>query len=328
MPDINLGLIGMGQMGKTHFRNCFGLRHAKLIAVSDISEKSLHEARRANLEYTYKDYNKLIGNSKIDAIIISLPTFLHEECILKAAEASKDIFVEKPLARNVDEGENILSKVRKTGVKVMVGYPLRFSARFTRLKDRIKQGVFGDIQIATAANIGPGPFSGRIEESRPMPVPSWWFEKNLTGGGALLDLGSHIINLFKWYFGKTTHIKSYLGHRFNMDLEDHAICLLRFGDCPVAIINVGWFSRDFRIDADLYGTSKHVSVSHKASGLLSLARRVEKSPFYKELQYFVDCIKTDMSPSPSAEEAVEDLKVIATAYSHSLKLEPESEENK
>lgn len=321
MKVVNLGLIGLGQMGKIHLHNCLHLKNARLIAVSDVSEKSLLAAKKAGIKHVLKDYNNLLNNPNIDAVIISLPTFLHAEAAIKAAEHKKHILLEKPPARNITEAKRVLSAVKRNEVKLMIGYPLRFSTSFMNLKNELKLGTLGDVQIAIADHISTGPFFPRGEKLKPKPVPPWWFDKQFTGGGALLDLGCYMINLLRWYFGEVTSIQSRLGHRFNMDFEDHATCLLKFKNGTIGILNVGWFARYRRVQVDLYGTVRHSSATSQLS-LLDYIKKIFRgnasTTFYKELEYFVNCISSDITPSPSGEEGLEDLRLISLAYQHAL----------
>lgn len=317
-------------MGKIHLKNCLRLKNAELVSVADPFRRTLKFAKEVGIKNVQTDYNRLLDDKSIDAVIISTPNFLHCECAQNAAEAEKDIFLEKPLARTVIEGKQILSHVKRKGVKLMIGYPSRFAGSLAKLKDKIESGELGDIQMAYATNISSGPFSPRGEMGMPSQVPAWWFNKELTGGGALLDLGIHAIHLFRWYFGDIADAKSYLGYRFNLDLEDHALCLLKFKRGTVAAINVGWFSRDPRVSIELYGTVKHTSVVRSSPGVVKIVvdgfRRklgmVERSldRYYRELQYFVECVNQDISPSPSGEEGLSDLRIISTAYGNSFKL--------
>ena len=309
-------------MGKIHLHNSLHLKNARLIAVCDISKKSLHTAKKAGVKKIFKDYNDLLKNPIINAVVISLPTFLHAEAAIKAAEHGKHILVEKPLARNTTEAKRILSAAKQNAVKLMVGYPLRFSPSFINLKNELKKGTLGDVQVAVANHISTGPFFSRAEKLIPKPVPSWWFDKKLTGGGALIDLGCHMINLLRWYFGEVTSIQSLLGHRFNMDFEDHATCVLKFKNGTIATLNVGWFARYHKVQVDLYGTVKHASATSKSPSIIDYAKKIFRSDtssgFYKELEYFVNCVSSDVTPIPSGEEGLEDLKLISTAYKNTF----------
>ncbi|MEM3828267.1 MAG: Gfo/Idh/MocA family oxidoreductase, partial [Conexivisphaerales archaeon] len=253
----------------------------------------------------------MLKDPEIDAVIIALPTHLHLKCAIDAAEAKKHIMLEKPIARNTKEAKEILKAARKNDVKLMMGYPLRFNQQFQTLKRKIHDGTLGDIEIAIANYISTGPFFHRAEAHAPTPVPEWWFHKELTGGGALIDLGSHLINLLRWYFGEITDIKSHLGYRFNMDFEDKATCLAKFENRTTAIINVGWFLQGYQLKIELIGTVDHITAQHKPSNPLSTIIQMlttGTSQFYQghkaELQHFINCLIQERTPSPSGEDGL------------------------
>jgi predicted dehydrogenase len=328
MDKIKLGLIGLGYIGKVHLRNCLNLESVKLVAASDISEKALNLAKKMGVMKAYNDYQQLLNDKSIDAVIIALPTHLHAPCVKEAAEAGKHIFLEKPLARNAAEGKDILSTIRKNGIKLMVGYPLRFFSCFQALQQKIQSGELGEVQIAYATNVASGPFLHRTESNIPRPVPEWWFKKELTGGGALMDLGSHMINLIRWYFGEISNAKSYLGYRFNLDFEDHATCILKFRSGQIAMVNAGWFSQQIQLKVELLGTVAHASVIPTPTSKIKTAIQLITGrtstfyiPYLKELQHFIQCIKQDMPPSPSAEDALKDLEAISLAYKNEIRLD-------
>jgi len=307
--------------------NCQKLQNAQLEAVADISRKALNTAKKMGVPKTYKDYNELLKDSNIDAVIISLPTHLHASSAKAAAEANKHILLEKPLARNPAEGREILETAGKHNVKLMIGHPIRFSTINRQLKARIASGELGEIQIAYATNISSGPFMHRSQDQAPVPVPEWWWNRELTGGGALIDLGSHMIDLARWFFGEVTDAKAYLGHRYNLDQEDHAICTLKFEKGTIAVINVGWFSQQTQMELEVYGTAGHASTTQKAPNkiktALQLMLRQTPSyylPFLSEVQHLVDCIQQDKQPEPSGIDGLRNLEVIQKAYQNEIKL--------
>ena len=328
MKKVGLGIIGLGYIGKVHLRHSLKLANTHLIAVSDLSKKALKKARKTGVKKTFRNYEELLKDPDINSVIIALPTHLHLKCAKQAAEAGKHIFLEKPIARNVEEAREIISATRRNSVKLMVGYPLRFNTTFQNLKEKIKNGVLGDVEVANATYISSGPFFHRTEAYAPTPVPEWWFKKELTGGGVLIDLGCHIINLLRWYFGEIIDIKSHLGHRFNMDLEDNAICLAKFESGTMGVINVGWFSQEYQLKVELLGSVKHASAQHLPSNPLFTAAQMltgGTSKFYwphlAELQYFVKCLIHDLDPSPSGEDALKDLEAISLAYKNQIRLD-------
>lgn len=276
----------------------------------------------------FTDYRDLLKDPEIDAVIISLPTHLHLQCATEAAETKKDIFLEKPMARNVAEAKEIVSAVQRHSVRLMMGYPFRFDPKFLSLKEKIDNGLLGDVENAHATFISSGPFFHRAEGYAPVPVPDWWFNKDYTGGGVLIDLGSHIINLVRWYFGEITDIRSYFGHRFNMDFEDSAMCLAKFDSGTVVVINVGWFSQRYDLRLDLYGSVCNISAQHLPSNPISAATQMLATGTQKfhqghldELQHFISCIIRDFAPSPTAYDGLRDMEAIGLAYRNKIILE-------
>ena len=327
MKKIGLGIVGLGYIGKVHLRHSLKLADANLVAVSDISKRALRNARQAGVKKTYSDYEQLLKDPEINAVVIALPTHLHLQCAKRAAEEKKHILLEKPIAINVKEAQEIISAAEKTSVKLMIGYPLRFNSTFRNIRDKIRGGALGDVEIAQAVNISSGPFFHREQDYAPTPVPEWWFNKELTGGGALMDLGSHMINLLRWYFGEIMNIKSFLGHRFNLDFEDSAICVAKFESGTLGIINVGWFSQATTVEVQLFGTVQNAKTEHKAPNpLLTAAQMLTTGsskyfqPHLAELQHFVNCIIHDVKPLSTGMDGLKDLETITQAYENELNL--------
>jgi predicted dehydrogenase len=325
---VKLGIIGLGYQGKVHLRNSLRLKEAKVLGVADVSEKALMFAKKSGVKNVFADYEDLLKSEQLDAVILSLPNFLHLEGVIKAAEAGKHILLDKPLARNVEEGEKIVSIARKNGVRLMIGYDLRFNPVLRKIHEKIADGFFGEVQIVEATNVSGGPFASRSDKVGPVKVPSWWFDKKLAGGGALLDLGSHMIDLLSWYFGEVDTIESYLGYMFNLELEDMATCMLKFKNGPVATVKVGWFSKHFMQSIQVCGAAKNLCVLVSPLSPLEIVWKDVKRKFgvnngdanYLELEYFVKCLQKNEQPRPSGEEGLRCIQVVSRAYEQALKV--------
>jgi predicted dehydrogenase len=326
MEKINLGIIGLGFIGKVHLRNCLNLKSVRVVAAADTSKKDLNYAKAFVVKQIFTDYHELLKLKDLDAVIISLPTHLHAESAISAMEEGKHVFLEKPLARNVEEGRKIVSAARKNGVIFMVGYPLRFVPEFVNLKSQMESGILGDIQMAYGVNIAAGPFFHRAESTTPRPVPEWWLNKELTGGGALMDLGCHMINLLRWYLEEVVDVKTRLGYRFNFDFEDYATCVMDFECGTLAVVNVGWFSQSATVSVELFGTISHARAYFSPSSKVATAIKLIMGktpkffiPYLSEISHFVNHIKNDGENQLSGEEALRDLEVIAKAYKNQIK---------
>jgi predicted dehydrogenase len=325
MKTVKLGIIGLGYIGKIHYAHCLKMPEVEVAAVADVSEKALNNVKKAGVKKTFTNYEDLLKEPEIDGVVIGLPTHLHLRCAVQAAEAGKNIFLEKPIARNVEEAQQIVSATEKNSVKLMMGYPLRFDKTLCAVKEQMNSGLLGDVVNAHAVSISTGPFFHRAEGHSPVPVPDWWWNRELTGGGVLMDLGSHVINLLRWYFGEIVDIKSYLGHRFNMDFEDSAVCLVKFDSGTVATINVGWFSQAYTLKIDFLGSVRNAVAQHPTTSPIVTAIQMLisgnskfRQPHFDELKHFVDCITNDVTPSITGNDGLADIRAIHAAYKNEI----------
>ncbi len=338
---INVGVLGLGKMGKLHLMNCKFIDDVNVTAVADASEKNLKWAKSRGIESLYKDYSDLIEKSDVDAVLITLPHFLHVKSGILAMENGMDVFMEKPLANTAAEGRMITDAVKKHNRKFMIGCNCRFIDSIEKLKGMYDNGMLGDVEIATLENIGNGPFSPFLE---PTPVPDWYFDPNEAGGGAFLDLGYHMIDLFQYFFNDVALEYVQLGNRYNLPYEDNATAILKSNKTSTrGIVNLGWFSRsvfpkfDFRVM--LHGTGDFASTDNfvpnlylnaVTEGLRSIWRRaIHKKikplaytyyyySYFKELNHFFECIKNDGKPMISPAEALKTLSVIEEGYNRRL----------
>lgn len=334
---IKVGVVGLGKMGRLHLRNCRFVKDAKVVAVADASKRSLMLANDMGIKKLYQDYHELLKSTDLDAVIISLPNFLHLESICATAEAGKDIFVEKPLASSVAECEKIIDVVEESGVKLMVGHNFRFIDSVQKLKTEYEKGTVGDVELALLELCLNGPFAPSLE---PTPVQEWYFRKEKIGMGCL-DSGYHLIDLFQWFFGEADVLYANLGYRYHLPYEDSSIVILRSKKGSTkGVLNVGWFSKaifprfDFRII--LHGTSGFMSTDqytprnlyvHAAKeAIKNIARRIVGikihpltytyfyASYFKELQCFFESLKNGSEPPVTMESALKSIKIIEQIY--------------
>ena len=102
MKKIGVGIIGLGYVGNIHLRHLVRLQNVDYVAAADISKKALDYAKSCGADKTFSNYQDLLKEPNIDAVIIALPTHLHLQCVIQASEAKKHIFLEKPIWRIID----------------------------------------------------------------------------------------------------------------------------------------------------------------------------------------------------------------------------------
>jgi len=136
-----------------------------------------------------------------------------------------------------------------------------------------------------------------------------------------------MINMLRWYLGDITDIKSQLGHRLNMDMEDSALCLAKFESGARAVITAGWFAQKNRVELKLFGTVDHAEMRQQLQNPLATAAQVLSTgtskyfqPHFAELQYFTHCVRKGLTPSPTGKDGLKDLEAISLAYRNQITL--------
>lgn len=334
---LKVGIIGIGHMGGLHLLNALRIDGINIVAVADKSKRNRKSVERYHVK-TYDNYNDLIDAEKLDAVIISLPNFLKKESVFRAAENKIDIFLDKPLSRNFAEGQEIVQKVKKENVRLMVGANYRYFESIQKLKNNLDEGRIGNVAIATSELILNGPISHGLV---PTPIPEWWFDKELSGGGALLDLGYHLLDILFWMFGDLQVTYSNLGYELNLPVEDKSTVVLESKNkSTTCIMNVGWFSRsifpDFNFRINLHGTAGYDSTERYEprspkvyavkEGALNLFRKILRKKlrylsytyyyysFYRILDVFFEHLKQGTELPISLEEELDVMQTIDFVY--------------
>jgi predicted dehydrogenase len=338
---LKVGIIGLGHMGQLHLLNALRIENISIVAAADISERNRKYAENYHIK-TYDDYTKLIDSEKLDAVVISLPNFIKKDCALYAAENKLDVFLDKPFARNYKEGLEIVQKVQKENTRLMVGTNYRYFPCVQEIKKNLNEGKIGDPVIATSDLIMNGPLSHGLV---PVPVADWWLNKELSGGGALLDLGYHLIDMLVWLFGDFEVNYSDLGYRLNLDIEDSGTVVLKNKTGITCIVNVGWFSRsifpDFNFRLNIHGTVGFDTTDHYTprdlrmhaakTGLANIGKTILRkkidylhysyyySSFYWILEEFFSSLEKGSELPVSLEKQLETIRIIETAYQRAVK---------
>jgi len=179
---ITIGCIGVGRMGLGDMREILGFDQAQIIAVCDVDSKRLDYARQKVEQYygtrktsgtykgcaVYKDFRDLVDRKDIDAVLICTPDHWHALPTIAAAKAGKDIFLEKPLTRTIEEGRTLSDTVRRYGRIVQVGSQQRSDSRFRFACELVRNGRIGKLHtVKVGLPIDPG-----TEPQAPMPIPN------------------------------------------------------------------------------------------------------------------------------------------------------------
>jgi len=209
---IRVGIIGAGGIANNaHIPGYVKLPDVEVFAVCDVDEaRAKKTAEQFNIPHVFTDYRKLCAVDEIQAVSVCTPNYLHKDPTILALRSGKHVLCEKPLAMNSREGEAMVKAAKETGCKLQVGFNLRFDANAVAIKKLVDAGALGDVYYA------------RTQALRRRGIPHWgvFGQKHLQGGGPLIDIGVHILDL-------TLHM---IG--FPKPVSVSGMAVTKFGDKP------------------------------------------------------------------------------------------------
>jgi predicted dehydrogenase len=234
---MNIAMLGSGFIGRFYADSIQGYRNKdKIVSVYSRREESAQKfATDYNVAFTTTDLEAAIARPEVAVVCIALPNNLHEQAVMLCCKHKKAVITTKPLGRNAAEARRMLDAVEKAGI--FNGYleDLVYAPKFLKALSTVKQGALGRILWAKSRETHPGPHS------------DWFWDIEQAGGGCILDLGCHCVEITRSYIGKDvkpievmcwadTQVKP-------IDAEDHAIALIKYENGAMAQFEVSWTFR-------------------------------------------------------------------------------------
>ena len=238
MAQYKTAVIGFGKMGMLHGAQSNIHPDMKLVAVCEkaMFTRSAFKSVMKGVNF-YGDYKKLIDKEKPDAVFITTPTFNHHEVAVYAAGAGCAVFCEKPLASTYAQAKEMADAVQRAGVKSFVGFHNRFWPTIAKGKELLDAGAIGTVQSVDAKMYIGDVFAA--EEG-------WRYDPKMSGGGALIDFGIHMVDLLVWYFGDVTSLSCSTKKLYSKLVEDEASASFTFASGLQASFDTSWSKDNFR----------------------------------------------------------------------------------
>lgn len=336
---IRLGIIGLGNITQgAHFsymRNCTGI---ELVAICDIDKEKLQKVgneKGIKESHRFTDYEDLINCEDVDAVLVATPHYLHKEMAIATCKAKKHLLLEKPVAMDAKEGEEIYKAFKKSGVKCMVCLTYHYYPCFRYAKSLMEEGIIGEIQDIYAQHLK----ESALWEGRRL---EWRFRKELSGHGVLIDLGVHLIDLGQFLAGGIESVcamaKIAVKNRKFLDSEEYGavtvddscsfIAQLKNGAQAVFSISRCAIGNANKVSIEIYGNKgviridsnrpNEIVINTDRPGKKELGDRIEKVPekfFFNQMQAFVNLIegKEDIY-TPTIEDGLITQKVIDAVW--------------
>jgi predicted dehydrogenase len=240
---LRVGVIGLG-IGRLHIEGWQQHPQVEVVALADPDAERLGQVgEQFGIAARYASAAAMLAAEKLDVVSVCTPNKYHKDLTLAAFEAGCHVLCEKPMALNADEGREMLAAAGRAGKRLMINFSYRFSAQSRALKAQVDSGLFGDF------------YFGRTvwHRRRGMPGFGGWFgSKDLAGGGPLIDLGVHRLDLALWLMGypkpswvlgsSYDHIARPLAAESGktFDVEDLACALIRFDNGATLALEASW----------------------------------------------------------------------------------------
>lgn len=265
---LNVGIIGCGLIGGKRAASLGKL--GKLVACSDINFDRAKSLASKYDCHAISEWRNLLKEDKIDVVIVST---LHDSLVEISCEAmiaGKDVLIEKPGARNVEEFQKIIQTQKLTNKYAHIGFNHRYHRAVIKAKELVDQGAIGELMFIRA-RYGHGARLGYEGE--------WRAKKELSGGGELIDQGPHLIDLASWFLGDFIQVNGFADTFYwNMEVDDNAFMVLRTLDKKTAFLHVSCTEWKNLFSFEIYGKTGKIEING-----LGGSYGLERLAFYKML---------------------------------------------
>ncbi len=220
---IRIGVVGLGVMGRSHARVLDDIDEADLVAVCDPTEEAMAWARKRRLT-GYRSYGEMFDRASLDAVTIAVPTRFHLEVGLAAIARGLHVLMEKPIATDLGEAQQLIVAAKNRGTILAIGHVERFNPAVRELKKRLQAGEVG--RIFQVHSRRQGPFPSRIRDV-----------------GAVIDLATHDLDVMRYLLGvEVVRLYAETERRIHTEHEDMLNALLRFDNGAVGVMQVNWLT--------------------------------------------------------------------------------------
>ncbi len=309
---LNLGLVGTGRMGIAYARYlATRVPGATLYAVSDVRREAAEAARdEFGAAKAYLDFNDLVNDKAVDAVVVMTPTKLHRDVVVAAAQAGKPIFCEKPLSLGLDDAHAMQAAIAKSGVFFQLGFMRRFDAGYAAAKRQIEAGAIGKPCVFKSS-------------SKDKERPSVDYLRPENSGGLFIDMGIHDFDLARWFIGEVASVYSTGGVLAYPEMDgigdwDNAITNIRFANGCIGSVSL---SRNgiygYGIHTEILGTEGTIQIGYDRETPVLLMTKDKVSHdtvpgFYErfenayivQLQNFVQNLKHGSPPPITVDDGI------------------------
>lgn len=253
---LKIAIIGIGKMGLIHLGIFSALDDCTIVAIVETDRNVSHFLKKLLPKIKiYDSVEKLFSNEVIDFVCIATPISSHYKLIKMCIDKNINFLVEKPFTKNSEEALELKSRLINSKVIHGVGYNRRFTDTFVKAKSIIDSKILGKITSINSSIFISSVFSKQS---------SWRFKRKISGGGVLLDLGCHVIDLLLWYFGNIKSVKGQIKSIYSEEVEDEVKANLMFENGIEANFECSWSKIGYsfaELNIEIVGSNGYLKIS-------------------------------------------------------------------
>lgn len=307
---LRIGIAGFGFMGRMHFRQWKAIKGAQVVAICDANPNIKEDTKRAvgnikgaegDIDFTnievYHDLEQMLDKAKLDAISLTLPTYLHATCSEQALSRGVNVLCEKPMALTTADCDRMVKAAQKSGKVLQIGHCVRFWPEYAKAKEIVDSGKYGKVVAAMFQRLGSPPG---------WSIDNWFVDEGRSGGVAL-DLHIHDTDYVQYLFGMPKAVCSH-GAKGPKGQLIHMLTEYEYGPDKLIVAEGGWgmtltFGFEMSFNLILEKASIIYDLTRKPMLRVCPAEGVEFSPevaagdgYSLEVEHFAKSIRGEPVP--------------------------------
>ncbi|MBY8984234.1 MAG: Gfo/Idh/MocA family oxidoreductase [Candidatus Lokiarchaeota archaeon] len=330
---LRIGLIGPGSFGYLHLNAYKKNENCELIAVASRTEQHAKQAaEKFDIPNYYwdNDWSKMFEKDSLDAVSICSPNYLHAHMCTEAIKNDINILCEKPICISEKELEGVEKMLKEKNLIFFSSFQRRYIRLFNHIKEIINKKVLGQLTLVRYFFSHYGPYTSWIPSSQ----EKWFFDSKKAGGGVLMDLGVHCIDILRYLIDEFEKVEGYSYATSSKDIKDEDNCnvLFRFKNGTAGIISVSWCNEPME-QIELYGTNGTLKLDlHSTEPISVFPKKLKgnefiqsaieyryKNDFFRShlllTNHFINCILKGKQEHPDFNDGKRATEFVLKSYS-------------
>ena len=328
---LRVGLLGAGGFGYLHLSGYKKNEKCELVAVATRTEQHAKQtAEKFNVPKYYfgDDWIKMLQEVRLDVVSICSPNYLHAPMTIEAIKNDVNVLCEKPICISQNELHEIETLLNTKDLIYFSSFQKRYIELFKHIKYIVDNEVLGNLNLVRYFFSHRGPYTSW----KPLSEQKWFFDTEKAGGGVLLDLGVHCIDILRYLIGEFRAVEGYSHNTSCKNIKDEDNCnvLVRFENDALAMITSSWCNEPKEL-LEIFGTKGNIKVDLNAKEPITFApKKLKRNQFVQAaiehkttslitqhllIDHFIDCVVKGKQERPDFNDGKRAVEFVLQAYS-------------